>query len=100
MIWISIPGRGKKGFSSPKYPYMLWDLPSLPFNGIEAEECCMKFVTDLCLAFSLRMSGVYLYSSCMPSWCGQGQLYPVLRMRLRIQVLTLQMCMIKCGGIL
>lgn len=62
--------------------------------------CCMKFVTDFHLAFRLRLSGVYLYSSCMPSWCGQVQLYPVLRMHLRIQVLSLQMCMIKSGGIL
>jgi hypothetical protein len=35
MIWISIPGRGKRGFSSPEHPDMLWDPPSLPFNGIE-----------------------------------------------------------------
>jgi hypothetical protein len=60
----------------------------------------MKFVTDLYLALRLRMSGVYLYSSHMLSWCGQGQLFPVLRMRLRIQVLSLQMCVIESGGIL
>jgi hypothetical protein len=35
MIWISIPGRGKRVFSSPKHPYMLWDPPILPFSGIE-----------------------------------------------------------------
>jgi hypothetical protein len=34
MIWISIPGRGKRGFSS-KHPYMLWNPPILPFSWIE-----------------------------------------------------------------
>jgi hypothetical protein len=88
---------------SSEHSYWFYNSPSLPFNGIgrrEGGEWCMNFITDLCLTMRLRMSGVYLYSSCMPSWCGQGQLYSVLRMHLRIQVFTLHMCMIKSGGIL
>ena len=67
-IYYSIPGKGKKFFSSPKSPDRLWQPPGLQFKGYCGRLLSggggrgVKLTTPLHIVLH------------RPVWCGQGQL--------------------------
>jgi hypothetical protein len=77
----SIPGGSKSFISSPKRPDRIRRPPSLLFSGyrrfiLGVKRPGHKLTTYLHIVPRLRMSGAIPLLPYMPSWHGQGQLYP------------------------
>jgi hypothetical protein len=59
----SIPGKGKRFFSTPQRPDMLWGSPSLLLNGYRRlSGRGLKLTTDVHLVLKSRIVDLYLHS--------------------------------------
>jgi len=86
MIHGSNPGRGKRFASYPKHPHLLWDPPSLLFNGDQGvlspswSSKGMRLITHLQLKPWLRMSDATPPLPHMTSLVCVGSILPLVPM--------------------